>query len=375
MEENRLWLLIARHLSGEITPDQSNELQEILRKHPDRQWLVDILHSYFDSSGTSSEEKDSPADPIYEEKLKKILSFNPKDNKPLTFSVIHSGKSHGVSRMWRYVVAVAGCILLFVFAYHFISQKNIPSGQDKFAKTNEIISKSGVRTKLVLPDGTLAWLNAGSKLNYTNEFNQKLREVELEGEAFFDVVKDAERPFIVHVSTINIKVKGTAFVVKSYPQDETVETTLLRGTIEVSRKDNPNSPLVILKPNEKLIFNKHVENSIPQDTNHGAVKNESIREKDISVTSVSKTIPDSNKVETSWLYNRLVFDGDSFQELAAKMERWYNVKIAFKDQELFRYRFKGAFASESITQALDALKLTTKFSYQINSNEIILFRK
>jgi ferric-dicitrate binding protein FerR (iron transport regulator) len=80
-------------------------------------------------------------------------------------------------------------------------------------------------------------------------------------------------------------------------------------------------------------------------------------------------------VETSWVYNRLVFDGDSFQELTAKMERWYNVSIVFNDRDLFHYRFKGAFANESITEALDALQLTAKFSYQINNNEIILFRK
>ena len=88
--------------------------------------------------------------------------------------------------------------------------------------------------------------------------------MDLEGEAYFDVAKDAERPFIVHASSLNIKAVGTVFVVKSYPQDETVETTLLRGIIEVSRKDYPDGSEVILKPNEKLIFSKQPENEMPR---------------------------------------------------------------------------------------------------------------
>ena len=168
---------------------------------------------------------------------------------------------------------------------------------------------------------------------------------------------------------------GTAFVVKSYPQDETVETTLLRGIIEVSRKDYPDDPKVILKPNEKLIFSKQLENEVHHHTNDtsGNYKTTAIGE--ISVAAVSITIPDSNKVETSWVYNRLVFDGDSFQELAEKMERWYNVKITFSNNELLHYRFKGAFANETIKEALNALQLTANFSYKINNNEINLFKK
>src|SRR6202035_4815350 len=134
-------------------------------------------------------------------------------------------------------------------------------------------------------------------------------------------------------------------------------------------------PLVILKPNEKLILNKQLENEAPGNPNRFQGKNPNSVDRDISVTAVSKNIPDSNKVETSWVYNRLVFDGDSFQELAEKMERWYNVRIAFGDNELFHYRFKGAFARETIREALDALQLTAKFSYQINNNEIILLKK
>jgi ferric-dicitrate binding protein FerR (iron transport regulator) len=219
-------------------------------------------------------------------------------------------------------------------------------------------------------------LNSGSKLNYQKDFGTKFREVELEGEAYFDVVKDAAHPFIVHTSGIDVKVLGTVFNVKSYPQDETIEATLIRGIIEVTRQDNPNSPKVILRPNEKLIFSKPLStltldgrSAKPADTKPLMAK------PDISVTSIAKNIPDSEKVETSWVYNRLVFDGDTFQELAIKMERWYNIKIVFKSDDLLKYRFKGAFENETIKEALNALQMTAEFSYKINNNEISLFKK
>jgi len=207
-----------------------------------------------------------------------------------------------------------------------------------------------------------------------------VREVELEGEAYFDVVKDGQHPFIVHTSAIDVKVLGTAFTVKSYPQDETIETTLLRGMIEVSRKDNPNTPRVILKPNEKLIFNKHLSAVQPIPDSVLARPDPAIAQvlpasPDIAVNSIPQNVPDSEKVETGWMYNRLVFNGDSFKELSEKMERWYNVRIFFKDERLYNYHFGGAFANETVQDALNALQLTADFTYKIKGNDIELYAK
>ena len=134
---------------------------------------------------------------------------------------------------------------------HPLTQVSNPS------KGGEVAARPGVRTKVVLPDGTQVWLNSNSKLKYSPDFNLHSREVDLEGEAYFDVAKDMERPFIVHASTIDVRVLGTAFTIKSYPQDETIEATLLKGAIEISGRDNPGAPRIILKPDEKLVLNKH----------------------------------------------------------------------------------------------------------------------
>jgi transmembrane sensor len=370
MQDDRLWFLIARQLSGEISTSESEELQSVLQKNSDKQYFADILYSYFDLH-TVSDNENEDADVSLEEKFRRIIEEENNEHLPFS-SKIQKIKNRGFKKLWRNAAAIAGLISLSGIGYYYFNRQQMPL-ENKIARSNEVISKAGAKTKLVLPDGTQVWLNSGSKLNYSNDFNKQFREVELEGEAFFDVAKDTKHPFIVHASSINIKVTGTAFDVKSYPQDETIETTLLRGIIEVSRNDNPNSPKVILKPDEKLVFDKHlsVTNSFSLLPKTNIVQHVP----DISVLSISKKIPDSNKVETSWMYNKLVFDGDNFKQLSEKMERWYNVRIIFLNNELYQYRFKGIFSNESIEEALKELQMTAKFNYKINDNEIELNKK
>jgi len=373
MEENRLWFLIAHHLSGEMSAAESNELQELLQKHPSKQQLFDILHSYFVLQD-DPEEEDNDSSIDDELRFRRIIDHIEHDNDSASFPKTNSRKTRTYFKFWYYAAALV-CIVSLVGLTFYYSHRQKTVTENIAVKGNEIISRSGARTKLVLPDGSQVWLNSGSKLNYSSAYNETLREVELEGEAYFDVVKVTGRPFIVHASSLNIQAVGTAFVVKSYPQDETIETTLLRGIIEVSRKGFPDGPKVILKPNEKLIFSKQLESETRHYAGDTLSKHATPTMGKISVAAVSKTIPDSNKVETAWVYNRLVFDGDSFQELAKKMERWYNVKITINSKELFHYRFKGAFENETIKEALDALQLTAEFSYKINNNEVNLFNK
>jgi transmembrane sensor len=195
-----------------------------------------------------------------------------------------------------------------------------------------------------------------------------LREVTLEGEAFFDVTHNAAKPFIVHTSGLNIKVLGTAFNVKSYASDETIETTLLRGSIEVVKQNDPTAPKVILRPNEKLVFNKK---DLPE-TEGSKEQIATTVQPAISITHLPADIPDSIIKETSWRYNKLDFNGDSLEELADKMERWFDVHITINNERLKRYRLKGSFEKETIVQALEALKLSARFEYEVEGKEVVI---
>jgi len=371
-QDNRLWILMSRRLSGEATPEEVDELHSLLDQSPDKQYLYSILHSWFGDLPSTSTGKPAE-DPGFENRFRRIVGGNtpPVEGSP-TDTVIRPLRRRRLLYISSVAASVIALCLLSWSLYR--NRSNTPSPAPS-ANHEEVLAKAGTRTRLVLPDGSQVWLNSSSKLKYTNDFNRESREVALEGEAFFDVTRDAKRPFIVHTSSLDVKVLGTSFTIKSYPQDPTIETTLLNGSIEVSRKDNPNTARVILKPNEKLVFNR-IASSIAT-TAQNKISLRTAPQPDIAVNSIPINIPDSNKVETAWMYNRLVFQGDNFRELAEKMERWYNVRITIRDSSLNSCRFGGAFANETIEEAIQALQLTsaTAFTYKIIGNEIELYAK
>ena len=375
---------MSRRLSGEATPAEVEELTLLLESSPQKQYLYGLLHSWFTDlpsaiSGQPTE------DPDFEERLLRILTQPDEQELPAQSwdtTVVNAATDNipappAIRKRILYIASVAASLAaIFFLSWSLYHKRSIAAKPLRLTPDEEVLAKAGTRTKLVLPDGTQVWLNSNSKLRYSNEFNKESREVGLEGEAYFDVAKDIQRPFIVHASSLDIKVLGTSFTIKSYPQDETIEATLLKGTIEVSRKDNPNTARIILKPNEKLVFNKRIAPSGRSSlTPDRIIIRTPSALPDMAVNSIRKDIPDSDKVETAWMYNRLVFNGDNFKELAEKMERWYNVRITIRDSSLNNFHFGGAFAGETVEEAFKALQLTTAFTYKINNNEIEIYAK
>ncbi len=230
---------------------------------------------------------------------------------------------------------------------------------------------------MVLPDDTQVWLNSESKLQYKDTFNDSIREVHLDGEGFFDVKKDSKRPFIVHTSGIDIKVLGTAFNVKAHSEEPTVEATLIHGLIEVVNQKELKAPKILLYPYEKLVFNRNEKagRDITVSEPSRSINKIGQLTPAISINSLPKNIADTAIIETSWVYDKLIFEGDTFQELVVKMERWFNVKIEFRNDRIASYRLKGVFENETIEQALGELQLIAKFSYSIKDNVVIIDKK
>ena len=139
-------------------------------------------------------------------------------------------------RLWLTLSGFAAVFIIgFIVAYFFIRQSGYDVIQEKIIY-NELDIPIGSKSKITLSDGTQIWLNAGSTLKYPSKFSDKKREIFFEGEAFFDVSKDKNRPFIVRTSEINIRVLGTKFNVKSYPEDNIIEATLVSGSIEIETR-------------------------------------------------------------------------------------------------------------------------------------------
>ncbi|HEX3007182.1 MAG TPA: FecR domain-containing protein [Bacteroidales bacterium] len=239
---------------------------------------------------------------------------------------------------------------------------------------------AGEKVQIRLSDGTKIWLNASSKLRYPSKLDGNQVHVYLQGEAYFDVAHINKRLFQVHASDLNIKVLGTAFNVKSYPEDHTVETTLVRGKIRIEGQSNNERDYVILLPNQKAsYFGKSSKLIVTQSNN----KNTQDRSDDIPqlkeiVARTNATVVLSNNVntkfETSWKDGRLEFADEQFSLLAIKMERWFGVQIKISDEALMSVRYTGSFEKESVEQALKALSMSLPFKYKIYKDTVIIHK-
>ncbi len=365
MNHDRIIELYARKLSAEATDAELAEFVELL-KSEDEQFFHELITSWWQTQNNTDASPTKERDDHFNKILGVANSTNLIDNAMIVDDKTKFAKK--IKPFLKWSIATAAVVIgLAVCIPYFNNNKN--NFLDKGDHYNEIVAKRGTKTKIILPDGSQVWLNSDSKLSYGARFNDTIREVLLEGEAYFDVIKDKNRPFVVMTNALNIRVLGTTFNIKSYAQDATIETTLIRGMIEVRKNNEPATKKIVLTPNEKLIYNKSEALLVRPNNEQNTIAK---KLEALSITTLSKNIPDSSRVETAWIYGRLVFDGDSFVTLAEKMERWYNIKITIQNQSISNNRFSGVFEKENVEEAFKALQLITMFKYDIHDNEILI---
>ncbi len=234
----------------------------------------------------------------------------------------------------------------------------------------------GSRSQVKLPDGSYVWLNAGSKLRHNRQFSQKNRNIYLEGEAYFDVSKNKNMPFVVNTSGITIKVLGTAFNVKAYPDEKIIETTVARGEIQIfdniDKTSNKNT--IVLRANQKASFIKR--SMYEKEINPTNIKDKQVKQSELKIFTNNQYIKiDKNvipEIYTSWKDKRWIIEREELQSLAIKMGRRYNVNISFQDESLKNYIFSGVLEDETLEQVLEAIKLTAPINYYINQNQVVL---
>ncbi len=212
---------------------------------------------------------------------------------------------------------------------------------------SEIYIPFGQTFKLKLSDGTKVWLNAGSRLRFPQKFIKSAadRIVYLEGEAYFDVTKNTNKPFIVNVNDMNVKVYGTQFNVSSYKEDENVTTTLVEGSVSVYETENPDEELK-LTPSYQAKYHK--------------------------TKNAFKKAKVNTDMYTAWMRNKLVIDNLKFKEILLLLERKHHVKFINNAENLNSETYKGEFDNENIESVLKTISLSTPFKYEINQNIITI---
>lgn len=326
--------LMINHLSGNISDSEERVLLDILNSDPKYKAL------YNEMAKTSAISQI----PLIESKkasnykwLLKILK------KELSGSIQYS--------IWQHFSKVAA-IIVFVLSTSISTYYIYTSYSDSSNKplSYQTVVPFGSQAKIVLPDGTVAWLNSGSTLKYNNFYGMKDRIIVLSGEGYFDVKRDESKPFLVHTNNIEIKVLGTVFNVRSYNDNPTVEVNLLKGKVNVSLLSEVNSQKLTLIPNQKMIYNKN----------------------DKTMKSFSADVSKS----TLWRTGKLCFSRKSFEEIAKDIERKYDIQIVFQSNKIKNEVYSGSLdLNLPLKILLEYIDVDKKFERVYNEKQVIIKNK
>jgi ferric-dicitrate binding protein FerR (iron transport regulator) len=247
------------------------------------------------------------------------------------------GRQSRFTRYMRVVTRIAAVFtlpLLAISVWSLFLRDNHSFLAENEITWHEITSPARMRSHVVLPDGTDLWLNAESKIKYGIPFVRESRQVYLTGEAFLNVSKNRKAPFIVDTGTASVKVLGTHFNVKAYPDESNLEVALLEGSVEFSGMlQNGKRDVVTLVPGSFLVLDK----------NSGVFRQE---------------IKDLARY-TAWYRNIIIFDETPMPEVAKTLERWYGVNVAITNAEINKYKITTTFESESLSRVLELLELSS----------------
>lgn len=363
---DRLGELLAKYWTSQITAREKVELERLLLDHPDH-WLKIGLMQQIKWKLTPmlpDEEKERIADKI----LKK------EGGRPIKKHSPSLKKQRSLPKKWEKVTFVAS--VLGLIAISFSALKNHYLRPE--ISWEQVTTMDGMRTTLRLPDGTQVWLNAGSDLRYSLFYDgdsmPKTREVYLTGEAYFKVKHEPKRPFMIHTSKLDTRVTGTEVDIRAYPEEDFSETTLINGTAEVTIKDQAHPRSIRLSSHQKIVVSNKV---FPHDDPQMEEKKERLPyvkdevDKSIILQDV-KQIGQNLTRETAWTQNIFLFENETLQTLAKRLERWYGVDIIIQDSTLAKQRFTGKADDVSLEKLLSILQTTKPFNYIIHDKKVII---
>lgn len=266
----------------------------------------------------------------------------------------------------------AAVVLIVVFGLGMLTHLGLnKTGDTEVAGVYVIDAPKGSKSQITLPDGTSVWMNAGSKLTLKTDFGQRTREIQLQGEAFFEVAHSPQKPFTVSAAEIRVHALGTSFNVKAYPEENFIETTLVEGSVRIEGTHTAQhfAP-VELKPHQTVTFYK-------KESPKEAIAEEAttLQPADNYTNRIDKIeIAERVNIEKhiSWKDKRWVFDGEDLDSFTKKLGRRYDVEFFFSDEELKKYKLTGTLEEETIGELLDAIRLTIPMDYEIKQNIVYL---
>ncbi len=330
MNKETLHQLIKDYIQNRISQEKYLELIHGFDQEYIEQEYEIVLRTMFDDI-LSNESKKETSSSEYRQQAKKIIRENKKKG---VFTRIY------VSYIYKLVASIAIFATLFLAYKYWLSDRGKIPLQYELSERNTL---KGERAELTLTDGTFVKLNAGSKLTYPNSFQTNTREVNLSGEAYFDVERNERKSFIIHTNSLDISVLGTSFNVKAYEDNEYCSVTVESGKVRVTLKEDDYYDL--LSGQELRLYYKSNK---------------------VNLFEVKST------VATSWTTGILYFDKTPFYEIELTLERWYDVNITIEDKSLKYKLLNGQHDNQTLQEVLASLSYLLDFEYEIKGKDVII---
>ncbi|TRX61692.1 DUF4974 domain-containing protein [Fulvivirga sp. M361] len=322
----------------EPTPE-SNEFWQIwLKNHPKQKETFLIAKELVQNI----EFKEFKAtDEVKDKVLNSVLRNSGSKNTPSNF---RKHKAPG-----KLLFKIAASLVLIVSIYFLIESYNLTNTGSPVVVKSLIYKENpaGRKSQIFLPDGSMVWLNSASSIEYVANFSGDKRIVKLKGEAYFNVVKDGERPFIVESGEMSVTALGTAFNVKAFEEDNAAKVVLVEGKVKVERPtaQSKAQEAAFLDPGEFLLYNKRDKKSIKGKA-------------DINATM-------------AWKNGVILFERASFTEVISKLERWYGVSFKIQNERKKGvWDYSSEFDNQSLDNVLKSLSYTKNFEYQIHKDTV-----
>lgn len=324
---------------------KTEKMTGLVKKYYENQLSVDELSTLKESINATSDEE-----------LEKILTLlwqqetgNTTDEETMTgmkqeIDRLNARQKWQRKKLMRILVRAAAIIvvpLIAAFAINLLDRLPAPAASDMIVTTG-----AGEKVNIVLPDGTRVKLNSETTLNYSiNDFNRKMREIDLRGEAYFEVARNERKPFVIKTKSLDVKVLGTVFNLQAREDELTTEIDLLEG--EVALRSITTNQQVRLYASQRAVLDKST----------GSIR-------------VIKNAPQSG---ASWVKGELVFHATPVRNVFRAIERNYGVTILLNDDDAaFNDLFTGRFSTGNLNETLDILKMHYRFTYHIKGNEVAI---
>lgn len=239
---------------------------------------------------------------------------------------------------WQWAQRAAAVLFIPLLSLFVWQQLNMPGGE-QVAELMEVRTNPGMTTRFRLPDGTFVCLNAGSTLSYPARFTGAMRSVNLSGEAYFEVTKDAEHRFVVNTPGQSaVEVYGTRFNVEAYEDDPNITTTLAEGKVGFLYRDGQVQKRTLLSPGQKLVYNTDTKDLARYET--------------------------SGVAELSWKDGLIIFENTPLPEALRMLGKRFNVEFVVKNTRLNQYRFTGTFSTQRLEKILKYFEISSKIRWR-----------